>query len=251
MPNISKDIEQTLKSLKTNHFDARFARNAAEAKAIMLEMITVTSTIGVGDSVTLRQIGILDELSRRGNKVINPFTKGLTQDVAKHNLFIQTCRGTFGTDVFMAGCNAVTEDGKVVSVDYAGNRVAGTIFGGNKVILAIGRNKIVRNLDEAIYRIKNVIAPFHAKYKGRKTPCAVTGKCNDCDSSARICNVTIILEKKLGHTDLSVILIDEDLGLGWDPAWSEKRISKIKSEYCQNSWAFFTNEKVKSRKVPS
>ena len=64
------------------------------------------------------------------------------------------CRNAIGTDVFMTSCNAVTRDGKIVSVDYAGNRVAGTIYGGDKVILAIGRNKIVRNLDEAIYRIK-------------------------------------------------------------------------------------------------
>jgi hypothetical protein len=192
--------------------------------------------------VTLRQIGILDELSRRGNKVIDPFTRELTQDIVKRNLFIQTCRKTFGTDVFITSSNAVTQDGKIVSIDYSGNRVAGSIFGGEKVILAIGRNKIVRDAEEAIYRIKNVIAPFHSKYKGGKTPCAVTGKCSDCASPQRICNVTVILEKKPAHTDLCVLLVDEDLGLGWDPAWSEKRIDEIKSSYCQNSWAFFVND---------
>lgn len=243
IPNISQDIELTLKSLKVNHFDARFAKAAAETKTMMLEMIPLTSSIGVGDSVTLRQIGILDELFRRGNKVINPFTQELTQGPVDRNLLAQTCRKTFGTDVFITSSNAVTEDGKIVSIDYAGNRVAGTIYGGNKVILAIGRNKIVRDVEEAIYRIKNIIAPVHAKWKGRRTPCAITGKCSNCDSPERICNVTIILEKKPAHTDLSIILIDEDLGLGWDPTWSKKRIGEIKSRYCQNSWVFFINER--------
>lgn len=242
IPKISQDIEITLKFLKAHYFDARFASTAAEAKTMMLEMIPLTASVGIGDSVTLRQIGILDELFQRGNKVINPFTQELTQDVAKRDLFIQTCRKTFGTDVFMAGANAVTEDGKIVSIDYAGNRVAGSIFGGDRVILAIGRNKIVRDVDEAIHRIKNVITPFHAQMKGRNTPCAITRKCNDCDSPARLCSVTIILERKPAATDLIVILIDDDLGLGWDPTWSEKRIGKIKSGYCQNSWAFFNNE---------
>lgn len=239
---VSPEIELALKSLKANRFDVRFASGVSEARKMMLEMIPLTASIGVGDSVTLRQIGILEELSQRNNRVINPFTRELTRDKATRDLFTETCRKTFGADVFITGANALTEDGKIVSVDYAGNRVAGAIFGGNKVILAIGRNKIVHDMEEANYRIKNVIAPFHAKHKGRKTPCTITGKCSDCDSPDRICNVTVILEKKPGHTDLSVVLIDEDLGLGWDTAWSEQRIGKIKSSYEQNTWAFFTNK---------
>jgi hypothetical protein len=216
-----------------------------------MEMIPVRSTIGIGDSVTLRQTGILTDLSQRGNKVVNPFRKELTQDAAKRNPFIRMCRRSISTDVFMTSCNAVTEDGKIVSIDYAGNRVAGMVFGGSKVVLVAGKNKIVPHLDEAISRIKNVIAPFHAKYKGRNTPCAATGVCTDCHSPARLCNVTVILERNPGHTDSSIILVDQDLGLAWDPAWDEERIREIKSGYCQNSWAFFTNETAKPQKVPN
>jgi len=100
----------------------------------------------------------------------------------------------------------------------------------------------VKDLDEAIYRIKNVIAPTHAKRKEQKTPCAITGKCNNCDSPDRICNVTIVLEKKPAHTDLSIIIVNEDLGLGWNPAWDEKRISQIRADYCQNTWTFFASK---------
>ena len=246
IPGISQNIEVTLKSLKANYFDALFAQTAAGAKKMMLEMIPLTASVGLGDSATLRQIGILEELIRRGTEVINPFTHELTQGMAdneaKRKLFRQTQRRTFGTDVFLTSSNALTEDGKIVSIDRAGNRVSGTIFAADKIILPIGRNKIVKNVDAAIYRIKNVIAPAHAKRKGNKTPCAVTGKCNDCDSLDRICNITIILEKKPLHTCLSVILINEDLGLGWDPAWDEKHISEIRSNYYQNTWAFTTQE---------
>lgn len=239
--DVSQDIEVTLKSLKANRFDARFAQTAAEAKKMMLEMIPLTASVGVGDSTTLRQIGILEELIRRGTEVINPFTRELTQGMGD-NPFIrmrQTERRIFGADVFLTSSNALTEDGKIVSIDGAGNRVAAMIFGAPKVILPIGRNKIVRDVATAIYHIKNVIAPIHAKRSEHKTPCAVTGKCNDCDSPDRICNITVILEKKSMCTDLSIILINEDLGLSWNPTWDDKRISEIRSSYYQNSWAFF------------
>ena len=239
--DVSQDIEMTLKSLKANRFDARFAQTAVEAKKMMLEMIPLTASVGVGDSATLRQIGILEELIRRGTEVIDPFTRELAQDM-RDNPFIrmrQMERMTFGADVFLASSNALTEDGKIVSIDGAGNRVAGMIFGAPKVILPIGRNKIVRDVATAIYNIKNIIAPIHAKRTEHKTPCAVTGKCNDCDSPDRICNTIVILEKRSMCTDLSVILINEDLGLSWNPTWDDKRISEIRSSYYQNSWALF------------
>ena len=208
---------------------------------MMLEMIPLTASVGVGDSATLRQIGILEELIRRGTEVINPFTRELAQDMGDNPLIRmrQMERMTFGADVFLASSNALTEDGKIVSIDGAGNRVAAMIFGAPKVILPIGRNKIVRDVATAIYNIKNIIAPIHAKRTEHKTPCAVTGKCNDCDSPDRICNITVILEKRSMYTDLSIILINEDLGLSWNPTWDDKRISEIRSSYYQNSWAVF------------
>ncbi len=235
-------VQRTISALKKNRFDARYCKTRDEAKNMILGIIPPQANIGVADSVTLRQTGVLAELINRGNKVINPFTPEMTKnidtDVEKRRLFHQALRDTFGTDVLITGCNAVTEDGKIVSVDGAGNRVAGMIYGAPKVILTVGTNKIVRDAEEAVYRIKNVIAPTHARQKNYKTPCAKTGKCADCSSKQRICSVTVILEKKTYHTDLSIILIDEDLGLAWDPIWDKARIDKIVSGYLENSWPF-------------
>ena len=244
--DMTQDIELTMKSLKANRFDARFAETCEQARDLMLEMIPLTGTIGIGDSVTLRQIGIIEALIQRGNEVMNPFTRelsqGTTEKPANRKLFHQMQRRIFSSDVFLTSSNALTRDGKIVSVDYAGNRVAGMIFGANKIILPIGRNKIVPDIDSALKRIKDVLAPVHARQKEIKTPCAVTGKCIDCDSPGRICNVTIILEKKPGPIDYSIILINEDLGLGWDPSWDENRINAIRSDYAQNTWAFFKSK---------
>jgi len=242
LADMPEEIKVTLESLKRNDFDVRFTRTGAEAKAMMLDMIPLNARVGVADSVTLRQIGVLEALEQRGTEVINPFMPKLTQDIhkdpAKRRLFVETLRMTFGTDVFVTGTNAVTEDGKLVNIDGAGNRVAGIIYAAPKVILAIGRNKIVKDVDAAIDRIKNVLAPAHAKQKRYKTPCTVTGRCDDCNSPDRICNITVILEKKPYHTDLSVLIINEDLGLGWSPDWDFQRINEIRSNYYENSWPF-------------
>jgi L-lactate utilization protein LutB len=239
---ISDQIKKTIDSLKKNRFDAHFAENTQKARDIMLNMIPLSAVVGIADSVTLRQAGTLDELAKRGNKVINPFTPEMTRDIdknpARHKLFLSTLRSTFGTDVFITGSNAITEDGKIVSIDGAGNRVAGIIYAAPKVILTVGRNKIVKDADAAIYRIKNVIAPVHARQKNYATPCAKTGKCADCNSPQRICSVTMILEKKPYHAEISVIIIDADLGLSWDPGWDEKRIKAIIAGYHDNSWPF-------------
>lgn len=239
---IPVEIEQTLKSLKVNRFDARYAATSAEALKTILDMIPVNARVGIGDSATLRQMDVPGELAKRENEIINPFTReiasGLVDNPAKHQLFRKSLRMTFGTDVFLASCNAVTQDGKIVSIDCAGNRVAAMIFGAPKVILPVGRNKIVKDVDEAIYRIKNIITPVHAQRKRRKTPCTVTGKCGDCDGADRLCNVTVILEKKPVFTEMSVILVNEDLGLGWDPCWDERRINGIISNYDRQTWFF-------------
>jgi len=97
--------------------------------------------------------------------------------------------------------------------------------------LLIGANKIVRDVEEALARIQHTISPYHAKYIGLNTPCALTETCSDCDSPQRICNATTILLKKPPSVDFSIVLTGDDLGLGWDPDWPEDRIEKIKAAY--------------------
>ncbi len=240
--NTESRVQLTISSLKKNGFDARYCTSRDQAGDMILEMVPAGAVVGIADSVTLRQTGALDKLAARGNRMINPFTPEMTRNIdtdeEQKRRFLGALRSTFGTDVLITGCNAVTEDGKIVSIDGAGNRVAGMIYGAPRVILVVGTNKIVRNAETAIDRIKNVIAPVHARQKQYNTPCTKTGKCADCSSKQRICGVTVILEKKTYHTDLSVVLIGEDLGLAFDPSWDRARIDSIISAYLENSWPF-------------
>jgi hypothetical protein len=206
-----------------------FAEDADTAKKIVLDMIPPEATLGFAGSTTVSQLGLIEELTLRGNKGpdLVELRKLPFEEMMRHLDDMMRRQG----DILLASSNAVTLDGKLVNIDGTGNRVSSMIFGPKRVVLVIGKNKIVCDVDEGIDRIKNVIAPYHAMALGRKTPCATTGQCSDCNSPERICNVTTIIEKKPSLSNIAIVLVGEDLGLGWKTDWTEEHKEKIASVY--------------------
>ncbi len=238
-------MEKTLSSLRSRHINGIFAEDYEEANQKILALIPLDATVGIGDSTSMRQVGILRALKERGTKILNPFEpreKNINVEDFRQR-FARVLKDTARNDVFLTGTNALTQDGKLVNVDATGNRVAGMFWGHPLSIIVVGRNKIVKNLDDALQRIRNIIAPSHFRIRtgelgGRKreTPCVATGKCNDCRAVDRGCNVFTIIEGKPSSTNLNVILINQDLGLGWDPSWPRERITKILENYKKFVW---------------
>lgn len=227
---MEQTIKKTIGSLKKREIVGWAAKNAAEARDMVLKIVPAEATVGVGDSSSVRQIGAVEALKERGgNRIINGFdpSKEIT-DVQSHfdYGFWPMIEATL-CDVFITGSNSVTEDGRLVNVDAAGNRVAGMFWGHPISILVVGKNKIVKDLDEALDRVKNVISPEHLRRKGSRAPCAKSGRCHDCIGPARVCAVTTIIERKPALTDIHVVIVNEDLGLGWDRSWPEERIKSI------------------------
>src|SRR4030042_3203857 len=220
---MNKEIETVLKSLKANNFKpVEYVEKAKDTIDMILDMIPIDASLEMAGSISVNQLGLMNRLIERGNKGTE-FSK--LGEVSMEDM-VRTRK-----DVLLASTNAVTLDGKLVNTDMMGNRVSAMILGPKQVILVIGMNKIVRDLDEALYRVQHVIAPYHAKTMGMKTPCAKTGRCEDCSSPQRICNVTTIISKKPPGVEFAIILVGEDLGLGWDPKWPEERIEKIATAY--------------------
>lgn len=230
-------VEKTMKSLRRNGFQCYYAANESEARSVVSHVIPPAASIGVGDSATLRQLGILDSLAKEGRVMVNPVSE-LIVDLINSG----KCNGeqhrklqrlSLMCDYYLTGTNAVTENGELVNTDAAGNRVAGMFFGPSKVVLVVGTNKIVANIEEGISRIRNCCAPNHAKTKMRKTPCAATGRCANCNSPERICKVTTIIERQPNKTDISIVLVDEDLGLGWEDDWTQERKDRLYDKYAK------------------
>lgn len=199
-----KAQERTAEALKKNGYEAHLAANRDEARKTVESLIKKGDKIGWGGSATLVEIGILDRLKEIDAEPMIPIGVP-SSEVAEQR------RQALHADVYLTGCNAVSEHGDLVNVDGTGNRVASICFGPRAVIMVVGRNKICPDLDSAISRAHDVAAPMNSHRLGLKTPCAVTGECGGCEATS-ICNITMILHRKPGKKPFHVIIVDEDLG---------------------------------------
>jgi L-lactate utilization protein LutB len=203
-----KDLKEALES---NNFEAFLAENVSEAKEIVLKEIIPKSgarSVSWGGSMTFTSTGIYDAVKGLPDlQVLDAFDKSLAPEKA-----LELRRQGLLVDLFISGTNAVTETGELVNLDMYGNRVAAITFGPKNVVVLVGRNKIVSDLDTAMWRVKNYVAPTNAMRLDKKTPCVKTSYCEDCNSPDRICNSWTITEKSFPKGRIKVVLINEDLG---------------------------------------
>jgi len=205
---IEKMMERTVQALKENYFDAAFFTDKKDLISRVMGYVKPKMKIGIGGSMTLREIGLVEKIKKEKVTVLDHWEAGLSKEE------IQAMRIQHLTsDLFLSGSNAITENGEIVNIDGFGNRVSSITFGPKKVIIVAGCNKIVPDVEAAIERIKDVAAPMNAKRLNLPLPCAKTGYCHDCKSEQRICRIVSILERKPNGTDISVFIINESLGL--------------------------------------
>ena len=200
-------LEELARHLQKRDFKVQILNTATEINEFLLKAIPVDSRVGLGGSVTLRELGIDTLLKERGSKVLDHWDKSLN---AEQSLNIRKEQLT--SDYFLTSANAVTADGRIINIDGIGNRVAAMIFGPTHVFSIISANKIARDTDEAIWRAKNMATAMNTKRGNMETPCAKTAYCSDCRPPKTICRVTTIIDYKPMLTDFTVILTPLELG---------------------------------------
>jgi len=201
--------EKAVESLGKNGFAAVYCPTAASARDYILREATTAHTIGFGGSLSVADLGVIDELRGQGKELLIHGVPGLSLEER-----IAIMRRQLTCDLFLTGSNAVTLSGYLVNIDATGNRVGSMFFGPRQVIVVVGRNKLVDgDAQDAIKRVKDWASPPNAKRLNYNTPCAKTGFCCDCNSPDRICRITTIMDRKPRLTDVRVVVVNEDLGL--------------------------------------
>ena len=202
-------IVRTMEAFHKNRYDvSRFEGRTAAADYLAREIRG--KRVGFGDSETLRALSLYERLSEH-NEVIDPPRAG---HVGGIEAFLAAGREALMTDIFVLSANAITEQGHILNMDGAGNRVAGSLFGHEKTYFVVGINKLVPDIAAGIERIHRIAAPRNAHRKGKKTPCAKDGtRCYDCAALERICNALPIHYKKMSYRPMELVLIEEELGL--------------------------------------
>lgn len=204
---MNKQVEKVVNGLEKHNMKGIFVKDEKELIETLKEFIREDSVVGVGDSITLLETGVLDFL-RRGNYIfLDKYRDGITSE-EKRQIYVQN----LSADTFLCSTNALTEEGELYNIDGNGSRVAPMIFGPKQVIIVAGINKLVKNIEEAERRVRNYAAPIDAKRLGKDTPCTKLGHCVDCKSPNRICNDFVTITGQFIKDRIKVIIVAKPLG---------------------------------------
>jgi len=199
-------IDMLIENLRTRNIEGLYFRTFEEAKEQILDLIPTSAAVGIGNSVTLKNMNIANALIERGNTVFDK-TKAKNE---KESEMLK--KKSLLTDWYISGTNGISIDGHIVNMDHSGNRVAAMIYGPDNIIIVIGKNKIMNSLEEAIYRVRNISAPMNARRAGLNPPCVSTNKCIDCKSKERVCNNLVIIEGQSDEKRMKILIVDEEEG---------------------------------------
>ena len=186
-------------------FPSKFFKTKEAAAEYLLDTIK-GSTVGIGGSITVKELDIYNKLTKENTVFWHwmPIEGKSTSEMLKL---------ASETEVYISSANAISENGEIVNIDGTCNRVASISFGHKKVYIVIGKNKIMPDLESAISRARNVAAPKNARRLNKKTPCAVGElKCHNCKSKEKICRNLSVLWKAPEASSYEIIIVDEELG---------------------------------------
>ena len=203
----SKLGPRVVQALKSRFFEAWYYDDPAEAVNFIVTLIPKDHLVSWGGSMTAVSLGLQVRLEKEGYRLLDRDKAADQQERTERMRQALTC------DTFLAGSNAITEDGQLVNIDMMGNRVAAMCFGPRQVIVVAGMNKVVKTLDNAVVRARTIASPTNVqRFAGTKTPCMETGSCADCNSPDSICSYIVTTRRCCPSGRIKVVLIGKDLG---------------------------------------
>ena len=212
---MNEKIIELLKALEKRQLNPYYAENGDEACEIILSIIEKERAekekdkgemlVSFGGSQTLKQIGIFDKLTEYN--VLDAYKEKTPKEQ------YEAKRRALLSDVFLMSANALCENGEIVNIDGNGNRLGAMIYGPDTVIMAVGINKLVKDKNEAMARLKSIACVKNARRLNRATPCAENGKCESCLIPGNtICCNTVYTRFSVIPNRIKVIIINESLG---------------------------------------
>ena len=205
--NITKRNEllahKVIAGLKSRNMEGIYAASKEEALKTALSLIPEGSSVTMGGSMSVHEIGLSTAL-KEGN--YNFIDRDAYEDKRAAMLM------AYDADFFLSSCNALTDDGVLVNIDGNSNRVSAIAQGPRHVLFIVGMNKVCSDLDHAMKRARTVAAPTNAQRFGLKTPCSAKGTCFDCKSPDTICCQFLITRYSRHEGRITVILVNDELG---------------------------------------
>jgi hypothetical protein len=190
-------VTRAVAALEANGIGVLRASDAAEAKRIVLGLIPAGSRVYHGASQTLEVTGITEELEKSSRfTALRPRIYSMDRQVRADVIR----RLTSAPDVMLGSVHAVTETGSLVTASMGGSQLGPYVSGAGRVILVVGTQKIVSDLEEALRRIDDYAFPLE-------------------DARAQAAygihsgvNKILIINREITPGRITVVLVDEVLG---------------------------------------
>lgn len=195
-----------VRNFKNRNIEVSFFDTLQDVKERIIDLVPNDSTVGIGNSQTLKEMKISEALNDRGNIVFDKTLAKSKEGIKKLK------KKALLTDWYITGTNAISIDGHIVNIDHSGNRVAAMIYGPEKVIIVVGKNKICETLEDAVERARNISAPLNAKRAGYNPPCIEMKKCMDCKTKERVCFNLVIIEGQYEKERMKLFIVNEEVG---------------------------------------
>lgn len=190
-------VTKTAAALEANGISVLLAADAAEAKRIVLDLIPEGSQVYHGASQTLEVSGIIEEIEKSGRyDPIRPRIWSMDRQTQADEIRHLTA----SPDVMLGSVHAVTETGALLAASMGGSQLGPYATGAGRVILVVGTQKIVSDLEEGLRRIEEYSFPLE-------------------DARAQAAygihsgvNKVLIINREITPGRITVVLVDEALG---------------------------------------
>jgi hypothetical protein len=190
-------VKRTMAALEANGITVLRASDAAAAKRIVLDLIPDTSPVHQGASQTLDVLGITHEIEKSGRyAALRPRIWSMNRETEADEIR----RLGAAPDVMLGSVHAVTETGSLLAASMSGSQLGPYVSGAGRVILVVGTQKIVTDLEEGLLRINEYAwrledARAQAAYGIRSAV-----------------NKVVIINREITPGRITVVLVDEALG---------------------------------------
>jgi hypothetical protein len=196
-PATEADLEALAERLRVRNFEVLIVDDGAAAKALVLSRVPEGAQVHSGKSKTLEDIGLFDEFM--ANEKYD-FIRRRTLKMDRNTQRDEMRRAGAAPDIMVNSAHAVTEAGQIVMTSATGSQIGPIASGAGQLILVIGSQKVVPDLDTAFRRIKDYVIPYEEARLGVAPGVAKM-------------NRTLILEGEQTPGRTTIILVRHPIGV--------------------------------------
>ena len=202
-----RTAQSVIKNLERHNMEGYWAPSSADAVELVSSWMAEGDSVTWGGSETFKETGMKAALDEAGCYRMLDRTTATTPEERRQMWCDRTC-----ADWFFMSANALTVTGELVNIDGNSDRLSLLLHGPAHVVVLVGMNKLVADVEAGVKRIQTTTCPLNASRLHTGTPCEVNGVCAQCHAKGCMCCQVVVTRHSRHDGRIKVVLIGEELG---------------------------------------